>query len=93
MVGLFGALAGALIVLAGFRYEALNWIVDGPGWIVSRFVSVDFHEGEGAFGFLLAVFLTWGCAALIVFAITSYVLRKITSPRFRELKRPDDVSD
>ena len=77
-------MAGALIVLAGFRYEVLDWIVDGPGWIVSRFVSVDFHEGDGAFGFFLAVFLSWGCSALVVFVIASYVLRKIPSGRFRD---------
>jgi hypothetical protein len=36
-------------------------MVDGPGWLVSRFVSIDFHEGEGAFGFFLAIFLSWVC--------------------------------
>ena len=32
--------------------ELLNWTVDGPGWIVSHFLPIDFHEGEGACGFL-----------------------------------------
>ena len=59
-----------------FRYRALNWIVDGPGWIVSRFVSVDFHEGDGAFGLFLAVLLTWACVALVIFAVARYILKK-----------------
>jgi len=71
VVGLFSVIAGAIIVLAGFTYRALNWIVDGPGWIVSRFVSVDFHEGDGAFGFFLAVLLAWACAALSSSEVTS----------------------
>lgn len=67
MVGILSATGGAGIVLAAFKYSKLNWIVDGPGWLVSRFVSVDFHEGDGAFGFFLAVFLSWVCASLVVF--------------------------
>jgi hypothetical protein len=51
--------AGIGLVIAGFRFPSLNWMVDGPGWLVSRFTSIDFHEGEGAFGFLFALFVAW----------------------------------
>jgi hypothetical protein len=44
-------LAGAVLVAGAFRLFSLNWIVDVPGWFVSRIVPIDFHEGEGAFGF------------------------------------------
>jgi len=60
-VGLFfaSAAAGLALVIAAFKFDRLNWIVDGPGWLVSRFTSVDFHEGEGAAGLLLALLLSW----------------------------------
>ena len=67
IVGILSAIGGAGIVFAAFKYSTLNWIVDGPGWIVSRFVSVDFHEGDGAFGFLLSLLISWICASLAVF--------------------------
>lgn len=52
------SVAGAALVVAGFRFSPLNWIVDGPGWLVSRFTSIYFHEGEGAFGVFLAILLS-----------------------------------
>jgi len=52
-------IAGVALVIAAFRFSFLNWIVDLPGSLVSRFTSVDFHEGEGALGFLLGIFLAW----------------------------------
>ena len=63
-------------VVAAFRLSFLNGIVDGPGWLVSRFTSIDFHEGEGAFGFLLSIFLAWlTCSTAAWFAI--YGVRQI----------------
>jgi hypothetical protein len=56
---IMSGVAGIGLVIAGFHFSALNWIVDGPGWLVSRFTSIDFHEGEGAFGFFFALFLAW----------------------------------
>ena len=64
-------IAGVLLVIAAFHFSFLNWIVDVPGWLVSRFTSVDFHEGEGVFGFLLGIFLAWlWMAAAAWFAIS-----------------------
>jgi len=61
---------GIVLVVAAFRFSFLNWIVDSPGWLVSRFTSIDFHEGEGAFGFLLSTFLAWlTCSTAAWFAI------------------------
>jgi hypothetical protein len=57
------------LVLAAFRLSFLNWIVDAPGWLVSRFVSIDFHEGDGAFGFLLAILLGWLWASTAAFGL------------------------
>ena len=36
---------------------------------MSRFMSVNFHEGERALGFFFAVFLSWICASLFVFGV------------------------
>ena len=68
-ITVFSAIAGVGVVIAGFKYSALNWIVDGPGWIVGRFFSVDFHEGEGALGFFLALFLAWFLASAAVWIV------------------------
>ena len=62
-------MVGVGIVSASFKYSALNWIVDAPGWIVDRFLPIDFHEGEGALGFVLAVFLSWFVVSVTVFAL------------------------
>jgi hypothetical protein len=52
------------------RFSFLKWIVDGPGWLVSRFTSIDFHEGEGALGSFLGIFLAWLCMSTVTwFAI------------------------
>ena len=76
-------IAGILLVVAGFRFSFLNWIVDGPGWLVSRFTSIDFHEGEGALGFLLDIFLAWlWMSAVTCFAI--YGVKRIAQARIRE---------
>lgn len=64
ILALASAVAGAALVVAAFKVDSLNWMVDGPGWLVSRFVSIDLHEGDGVFGFLFAVFLSWLCLSL-----------------------------
>jgi len=73
--------AGIMLVVAAFRFSFLNWILDGPGWLVSRFTSIDFHEGEGAFGFLLAIFLAWltcsTAAWLVIYSLQTVTNRKI----------------
>jgi len=63
--------AGFTLVYAGMKISYVNWIVDLPGWLVSRFLPIDFHEGEGAAGFFAAIFLSWllaGAAAWIAIA-------------------------
>jgi hypothetical protein len=74
---MFSAIAGAALVVSAFKFSSLNWIVDVPGWLVSHFVSVNLHEGEGAFGFVLALILSWLCASVAVgfllFALRSNV--------------------
>jgi hypothetical protein len=74
-VGLLSAVGGAGVVVAAFRYSALNWIVDGPGWIVGRFLPIDFHEGEGALGFFLAIVLSWICSSLALFSLVYLVAK------------------
>lgn len=70
------AVGGIALVVAGFRFSPLNWIVDAPGALVNRFTSIDFHEGEGAFGFFLALFLAWlWLSAAVWFAL--YALQRI----------------
>lgn len=69
LLGIPSGAAGAVLVLAAFKFDSLNWMVDSPGWLVSRFVSIDFHEGEGAFGFFFAIFLSWVCASVAVWLL------------------------
>lgn len=68
LVLLSGA-AGVALVAAAFKVDSLNWMVDGPGWLISRFVSIDFHEGEGAFGFFFAILLSWACWSVAVWLL------------------------
>ena len=75
--------AGVLLVVAGFRFSFLNWIVDEPGWLVSRFTAIDFHEGEGAFGFLLAIFLAWLWMAIAAWLAIYGVQRIVTRKQLR----------
>ena len=77
VIGVFSAIAGAAIVTAGLKYSMLNWIVDAPGRVVGRFFSLDVHEGEGAFGFFLALSLSWTCASLAAFGVVYSILRTI----------------
>src|SRR5579864_3280148 len=74
----FGSAAvGFALVIAAFRFDWLNWIVDGPGWLVSRFTSIDFHEGDGAAGFLLALLLSWFWTSAAVYMGGNLVLRHV----------------
>jgi hypothetical protein len=68
---------GVLCVIAGFRVSWLNWVVDLPGWIVSRFTSIDFHEGEGALGFFLATLLSWFWTSAACFFLTAWIWRRL----------------
>ena len=77
-------IAGIALVIAGFRFSFLNWIVDGPGWLVSRFTSIDFHEGEGAFGFFLGIFLAWLWTSTLTWFAIYGVKRMAQAARTRE---------
>jgi hypothetical protein len=78
-VGLVSAsgVAGLVFVFAAFRFDCLNWVVDGPGWLVSRFTSIDFHEGEGALGFFLAIFLSWFWTSLVLYLIAAATWQQV----------------
>ncbi|HKW66450.1 MAG TPA: hypothetical protein VJP04_04125 [Terriglobales bacterium] len=69
LLAVFSGVAGAALVAVAFKVDSLNWMVDGPGWLVNRFVSIDFHEGEGAFGFFFAIFLSWACWSVAVWLL------------------------
>jgi hypothetical protein len=75
--------AGAALVFAALRFSFLNWVVDVPGWFVSRIVSVNFHEGEGAFGFFLAIFLSWFFSSIVILLLVLFTLRTLTWSRNR----------
>jgi hypothetical protein len=70
-------IAGVALVIAGFEFSFLHWTIDGPGWLVSRFVSVDFNEGDGAFGFLLGIFLAWLWLSTAVWLAIYFVQRML----------------
>jgi hypothetical protein len=74
-VGLLSAIVAAGIVIASFKYSALSWIVDAPAWMVGRFLPLDFHEGQGALGFVLAVFLSWILVSVAMFGF-AYGVKK-----------------
>jgi hypothetical protein len=71
------AAAGLALVIAAFKFDRLNWIVDVPGHFVSHFISVDFHEGDGAAGLLLALLLSWFCTSAAVYVAGSLVLKGV----------------
>lgn len=75
---LISGVAGVALVIAGLRISFLNWMVDAPGWLVTRFTSIDFHEGEGAFGFFLALFLAWLWLSATVW-VALFALQRIAS--------------
>jgi hypothetical protein len=79
------AAAGLALVIAAFKFDRLNWIVDGPGWLVSRFTSIDFHEGEGAAGLLLALLLSWFWTSAAVYVAGSLVLKGVQFRRAAEV--------
>jgi hypothetical protein len=68
-LAILSGIGGAVLVVAAFKFDFLNWMVDGPGWLVSRLVSIDFHEGEGAFGFFFAIFLSWLCWSIAMWLL------------------------
>jgi amino acid permease len=56
---------------------------------VSRFLPIDFHEGEGALGFVLAVFLSWLCASfsawILIRGTARYLKRRPNDSHYRRL--------
>ena len=63
------AVLGVGIMVASFKFDSLNWIVDSPGWLVARFMSTDLHEGDGAPGFALALLLSWLCNSIVCWVL------------------------
>lgn len=80
---LLSAFAGGALVVAAFKCATLSWVVDAPGWLVNRFLPIDFHEGDGALGFFLAVFLSWLCASF-----SAWILIRGTGRYLK--RRPND---
>lgn len=73
-------LAGAVLIDAAFRVHFLNWIVDVPGSLVNRIFPVDLHEGEGVFGFFLAIFLSWSWTSTAIWFVIVGIQRLLRSP-------------
>lgn len=76
---LCSGVAGAGLVLAGLKVTFLNWVVDVPGWFVSRLFPINFHEGDGAFGFFLAIFLSWLLSSIAFWSVARIVVRLVAS--------------
>jgi hypothetical protein len=77
-------MVGLALVIAAFRFEWLNWVVDVPGWVVSRFTSIDFHEGDGAAGFLIALLLSWFWTSAAVYMLGNLVLGRVQVRRITQ---------
>jgi len=82
-VGISASLAGVALVVAAFRFSSLNWVLDVPGWLVSRIVSINFHEGEGAFGFFLAIFLSWFLSSMVILLLILFAKPTLAWSRTR----------
>jgi hypothetical protein len=84
LLAICSGVMGAAVVAAGFKFSFLNWILDVPGWLVSRIVPIDFHEGEGALGFFVAIALSWAGSSLAIWGLVLAVSRQ---PEAREHDR------
>lgn len=73
VLSIWSAAIGAAFVVAGFKVSWLNWIVDVPGSLVSHIVPIDFHEGEGALGFFLAIAVSWLCSSFATWGLALVV--------------------
>lgn len=80
---LFSGIAGLVLVIAGFKVAWLNWVVDVPGSIVARFISIDFHEGDGIAGLLIALVLSWLCSSAAVFLLGRFLWRGLALGKLR----------
>jgi hypothetical protein len=45
--------------------------------LVSRTVSIDFHEGDGAVGFFAAIALSWAGSSLAIWGLVLVVSRQL----------------
>jgi len=80
LLAICSAIAGVAVVVAGFKFTPLNWIVDGPGWLVNLVLPIDFHEGEGAAGFFLAIFLAWLWTSAAAWILLRALWRMLARP-------------
>jgi hypothetical protein len=69
--------AGAGLIVAAVKVAFLSWIVDVPGWFVSRLFPINFHEGDGTFGFFAAIFLSWLLASMALWGVVRSVDRLV----------------
>jgi len=83
IVAIVASLAGAGLVLAAFNFSFLNWVVDVPGSLVRLVVPINFHEGQGAFGFFLAIFLSWLLSTIMTWILVLVIHSVLTWFRSR----------
>jgi hypothetical protein len=83
--------AGAALVFAAFRFSFLNWVVDVPGWLVNRIFPINFHEGEGAFGFFLAIALSWFISSTVILLLALFLQRMVARSRSRARLEPKNA--
>jgi len=85
LLAISSGLAGAAFVSAGIRFSFLSWVVDFPGWLVNQVLPINFHEGEGAFGFLLSILLSWFLSSAVAWSLVVVVQRIAARSRTRAL--------
>ncbi len=78
-------LASGALLVAAFKFSALGWIVDAPGWIVGRFLPMDFHEGDSPLGLLLAILLSWLWTGLLIFFGARWAWHRVGTHRLPNL--------
>jgi len=81
LVAISSCVAGVALVVAAIRFFFLSWLVDVPGWLVSRVLPINFHEGEGAFGFFLSILLSWLLSSIAVWFVVLVVRRILVRSR------------
>ena len=77
MLAIFSGMVGVAAIYLAVKISWLNWIVDGPGRLVSIFTPIDFHEGDGFLGFVLAFFMSWLWTSLVAFFAASWLFRRV----------------
>jgi hypothetical protein len=81
LVAISSCVGGMALVVAGIRFSFLSWVVEIPGLLVRQVLPINFHEGEGAFGFFVAILLSWLLSSIAVWFVVLLVRQILVRSR------------